>query len=100
MKKLKLRNINKRKFVKKFELVNYLTQLVRLNKNLNQLIFLNFNYTNSRDIFKKSSRHALTNRCIFSNKNSIISKYFRLSRFFFLKFSRFNLIYGMKKLYW
>jgi len=100
MKKLKVQSIKKRKLVKKLELVNFLLRLIRLNINLNQLILLNFNYSNSSYLFKRSSRHVLTNRCIYSNKNSIISKYFRLSRFFFLKFSRFNLIYGIKKFYW
>ena len=100
MKKLKIQSINKRKLVKKFEHFNYVTKLIRVNYSLNKIIYLNLNLINSSFLLKKSSKHLISNRCICSNKNSIISNYFRLSRFFFFKFSRFNSIYGVKKLFW
>ena len=98
MKKLKIQNISKRKLIKKLEHFNYITKLIRANTRLHKII--HFNLSNSSSLLKISSNTMLSNRCIFSNKNSIISNYFRMSRFFFLKFSRFNLIYGVKKFFW
>ena len=96
MKKLILKDKKKRVLYYKYEIIKYI--LINIIKNKN--IFLSkrlkaFNKLNY--ISKQSSKIQLSNRCNITGRKYSINKKYRFSRITMLKFSRYGLINGIKK---
>lgn len=98
MKKLKLKNIKQRKLFKMQEQSSHIVKLITKNCSFNFQVRSNLKYL--KDSPSKSFRSRITDRCIFSNHRTTISKHFKMGRSTFLRFARFNSIYGLTKLYW
>ena len=96
MRKLKIKDKNKRFFVFKFEEYKKISKSIINNNTFNNLIKWNIIRKQSF-LSKNSSRIRVSNRCVVSNRRNVIYKHFRLSRLIFLKFARFGILYGITK---
>jgi len=99
MKKQIIKDLKKRKVVKKFENKKIVLKSLILNNNFKNFISWNA-YTLLISLPKNSSKTRIVKRCIFTGKKSCVNKNFKLSRFFFLKFARFCFIPGLNKSTW
>lgn len=100
MKKLKIKNIKKRQLFKFYELPIFIKKLTLKNQILNNDKLVGLNLKLFKYNVSKNSRSKITNRCIFSNKKTNVHKFFTVSRSIFRKLARFNLVYGLHKIYW
>ena len=94
LKKIK-KDKNLRRVFLKNEVKKVILKSLVQNKNLNKIISWNAGYIflTLRNVYKTQ----FVNRCIFTGRNSKISKYYTVSRLSFLKFARFSLIPGIFK---
>jgi len=97
---LKFKDSQKRKLFKKFEHSKYIYNLIESNISFPFFIYLNVIQLKKINVPQNSCFIRLTKRCVLTNKNKILNNYFKLSRQSFLKFARFNLIFGIKKNSW
>ena len=98
--KLKFKDIKKRKLVKNYEHLKFVLKLIDTNIHFDFLMQCNLTHFKYRNTPKDSSSVRLSKRCVLSNNKTLLNKHFKLSRSVFLKFARFNSIYGLKKFYW
>ncbi|MBC8303593.1 MAG: hypothetical protein H8E55_48520 [Pelagibacterales bacterium] len=61
---------------------------------------LNSNSLQSKFFFFNTSKHKTVKRCVYTGRKSILHKYFKMSRLYFLKIARFGIINGIKKVSW
>lgn len=100
MLKIKFKDCQKRQLVKKLEYSKYIYTLLKSNFNFSLFISLNLIQLKKNNISKNSCYIRIAKRCVLTNNNKILNKYFKISRHFFRKFARFNLIFGIKKNSW
>jgi len=97
---LKLKDIKKRKIISKYENSKLIFNLINSNNNFEFLIQYNLAQFKNKKISRNTCVARLSKRCVLTNNNKILNSHFKLSRYMFLKFARFNSIFGLKKSYW
>jgi len=99
MKKLFLKELNKVKNVKQYEIERTFLKNVTKNKTLSK----DFSYTSSsllKSLIKDSSKVRLSKRCVLSNRSSGILSSFKISRIYFRSLINKGLISGLTKSSW
>lgn len=96
MRYLKTKNVKLRRSIYKFEHLQFINKLINVNNYVSFFIKRNIN-TQSLKIRKQYSFVKVSKRCVVTNKQKIFNKYLNISRLNFLKYARFNHIYGLKK---